>query len=349
MVWNGRPWHVSGLNLVLRRWEPFFDPYSATIQRIDQWVKITRLPLELWEEETLKQLLQDVGLFIKVDEITLNRSKGKFARVCLNIDITKPLRGSLFLPIPIQLRPLEVPISYEGLHEVCAWCGSNAHDLDAYPETPKGPIEVIVEKFGAAKIQYDSKSCPMPISSPIPITEKWVTVSPKKPGRSFTFSRRKSTFKFATVPASPSVKIVSNSLTPDPDAAGCLQSGGSGVLPAETSIMAHLADYGPPMVLAAATVVDAAPAEPVVGTDAPSGTPLTAVSGPRAVDRLSPSSPHLCHSSPASPITGSALEDEDVDMFLNLEPDEEVQLSPESIKKRKFEVGEASFPSHSPN
>ena len=49
LVWNGRPWHVSGLNLVLRRWEPFFDPYSATIQRIDQWVKITRLPLELWD------------------------------------------------------------------------------------------------------------------------------------------------------------------------------------------------------------------------------------------------------------------------------------------------------------
>ena len=81
LVWNGRLWHVSGLNLVLRRWEPFFDPYSATIQRIDQWVKITRLPLELWEEESLKHLLKDVGHYLKVDDITLNRSKGKFARV----------------------------------------------------------------------------------------------------------------------------------------------------------------------------------------------------------------------------------------------------------------------------
>ena len=53
--------------------------FFATIQRIDQSVKITRLPLELWEEETLKQLLQDIGQFIKVDDITLNRSKDKFA------------------------------------------------------------------------------------------------------------------------------------------------------------------------------------------------------------------------------------------------------------------------------
>ena len=352
LVWNGRPWHISGLNLVLRRWEPFFNPYSATIQRIDQWVKITRLPLELWEEESLKQLLQDVGHFIKVDDITLNRSKGKFARVCLNIDITKPLRGSLFLPIPNQPRHLEVPISYEGLHEVCAWCESNAHDLDACPETPKGPIEVIVEKFGATKIQNESYSCPMPISSPISITEKWVTVSPKKRGRSFPFSRRKSTSKLASAPTSPSVKIVSNCLSPTHVDDVYINSDGQGILPcppAVEGVVAHNAGSAPPMVLAATTAAAAAPAEPVVGAAALSGISQPAAPAPSALDRLSPSSPHHFLSSPASPLTGSALEDEDVDMFLNLEPDDEVQLSPESANKRKLEMGEASSPSHSTN
>jgi len=172
LVGNGRTWHVSGLNLVLRRWEPFFDPFSATIQRIDQWVKITCLPLELWEEETLKQLLQNVGQFIRVDDITLSRSKGKFARVCINIDITKPLRRSLFIPVLNQPRPLEVPISYEGLHEVCAMCGSDAHELEVCPETPKGPIEVIVEKFGAMKIHNDSDRGHKSASLSSPPTEK---------------------------------------------------------------------------------------------------------------------------------------------------------------------------------
>ena len=96
-------------------------------------MKITWLPLELWEEETLQHLLKDVGQFLKVDDITLNHSKGKYARVCLNIDISKPLRGSLFIPIPNQPYPLEVSISYEGLHEVCAMCGSVAHVLEACP------------------------------------------------------------------------------------------------------------------------------------------------------------------------------------------------------------------------
>jgi len=211
LVWNGQPWHVSGLNLVLRQWEPFFDPFSTTIQRIDQWIKITRLPLELWEEETLKQLLQNVGQFIKVDDITLNHSKGKFARVCINIDITKPLRGSLFIPIPNQPRPLEVPISYEGLHEVYAMYGSDAHELEACPETPKGPIEVIVKKFGAMKIHNESDLGHKYAPSSSPPTEKWVTVAPKKRGRPFPLPKRKSAPKVTVAPASPTVKLVSSS------------------------------------------------------------------------------------------------------------------------------------------
>jgi len=184
-----------------------------------------------------------------VDNITLNRSKGKFARICLNIDITKPLRGSLFLPIPNQPRPLEVPISYEGLHEVCAWCGSNAHDLDTCPETPKGPLEIIVEKFGATKIQNDSDSCPLPNASSQPVTEKWVTVSPKKRGRSLTFPRRKSSSKFGPTPASPIVKIVSKSPSSAPDNAGCITVEDSDVPPGpppEAGVTAHQSDVVPP-------------------------------------------------------------------------------------------------------
>jgi len=199
---------------VLQRWEPYFDPFSATIQKIDQWVKITRLPLELWEEETLKQLLKDVGQFIIVDDITLNRSEGKFARVCVNIDITKPLRGSLFIPVPNQNTPLEVPISYEGLYEVCAVCGSDAHNLEACPQTPKSPLEVIVEKFEATKLQNDSDQCqPATALSSLP-TKKWVTVSPKKRGRSFPFAKKRAVSKPLIAPASHTVRIASNSSGP---------------------------------------------------------------------------------------------------------------------------------------
>lgn len=83
---------------------------------------------------------------VRVDHNTLLRQKEKFARVCLNIDISKPLPGTLRIPIPF--RELSIPLIYEGLHEVCAHCGSNAHSLDQCPKVPSLPkIEVVVEQF----------------------------------------------------------------------------------------------------------------------------------------------------------------------------------------------------------
>lgn len=150
-VWFNRPWFVKGLNLVLSAWKPYFDPYSATISRVDQWDRILRLPWEFWEQETLADILRNVGNMVCVDHNTLLRQKEKFTRVCLNIDISKPLPGTLRIPTPF--RELSIPLIYEGLHEVCALCESNAHSLDQCPKVPSFPkIEVIVEPFQSHRI-----------------------------------------------------------------------------------------------------------------------------------------------------------------------------------------------------
>jgi len=245
---------------------------------------------------------------------------------------------------------MEVPISYEGLHEVCALCGSNAHDLDACPETPKGPLEVIVEKFGATTLQNGSESCSKAVSSTAPITEKWVTVSPKKRGRSFPFPRKKSTSKFAVAPASPSVKIVSNCSSPTHAAGVSTKAGGPSILPtspAAEGAAASPVDPASQIVPAAATDAEVAQAEPLVGAAGPSSLSPPIAPAPSALIRHSPNSPQQFISSPNSLLAGTDMEDEDVAMFLNLEQDDEVQLSSESTKKRRLEMGEASSPSYS--
>ena len=62
-----------------------------------------------------------------------------------------------------------------------------------------------------------------------------------------------------------------------------------------------------------------------------------------------PTGSRVFGSSPASPLEGSDLDDEDVTMFLNLENEDDVQLSSESTKKRRLEEGDVSSPSHSAN
>ena len=245
---------------------------------------------------------------------------------------------------------MELPISYEGLHEVCALCGSNAHDLDACPKTPKGPLEVIVEKFGATTLQTGSDSCSKAVSSTVPLTEKWVTVSPKKRGRSFHFSRKKSTSKFASAPWPPSVKIISTCSSPSHADGVSTKAGGPGILPtppAAEGVAAFPVDSAAHLVPAAATEAAVAQAEPLVGVADPSSFSPPIAPAPSDLLKRAPTSPQQFISSPNSALAGTDMEDEDIAMFLNLEQDDDVQLSSESTKKRRLEMGEASSPSYS--
>lgn len=67
LVWRERPWFVQGLNLVLRPWEPFFDAYTTEITRVDQWIRIPRLPMELWHDKYLRIILKDISEVVKID------------------------------------------------------------------------------------------------------------------------------------------------------------------------------------------------------------------------------------------------------------------------------------------
>lgn len=53
----------------------------------------------------------------KVDNTTLSASRGKFARVCVEIDLNKPLKSGY------TLRNRHWKIQYEGLQVVCFHCG----------------------------------------------------------------------------------------------------------------------------------------------------------------------------------------------------------------------------------
>ena len=143
---------MSGLNLVLKTGVPMCDPCSAKITYLDKWTTISRLPQEYWEGNLLAPLLSGVGVFLKADEYTLTGVKGNFVCVCLNVDVTKLLRGTLIIPSSDAL-----PISYE----VSAICGSTAHALEACPDSPKNVFEMVVEKFGAATLQAESVSSPL--------------------------------------------------------------------------------------------------------------------------------------------------------------------------------------------
>ena len=95
LVFDQRPWYVNGLNFVPIPWISFFEPYNPQITGVDQWIRIPRLPRELWETKYIVELLKCVSSVVHINWNTLLLLKGKFARVSINIDVTKPLPRSI--------------------------------------------------------------------------------------------------------------------------------------------------------------------------------------------------------------------------------------------------------------
>lgn len=91
-IFEQRPWFVQGLNFVLLPWRPFSSNPSLTRLLLLTRVKIPFLPNEYWSYESLSNICSSIDTLLKLNSYTLdNDAKAQFARVCVNIDITKPV------------------------------------------------------------------------------------------------------------------------------------------------------------------------------------------------------------------------------------------------------------------
>ncbi|KAM2870174.1 hypothetical protein FF1_017991 [Malus domestica] len=120
-VLTGGPWVISGQYLVIHKWKPGFDANSSKITRTAVWVKILRIQAEFLDVWALKRIGSFLGKALKIDALTLARARGKFARICIELDLTKPLEAY------VQLNGAWFNLEYEGLPDICFKCEVYGH------------------------------------------------------------------------------------------------------------------------------------------------------------------------------------------------------------------------------
>lgn len=54
-------------------------------------MQLHNLPVELWEGETLETIVGHFGTLLKVDDFATSLSRSKYARICVEIDLSKLL------------------------------------------------------------------------------------------------------------------------------------------------------------------------------------------------------------------------------------------------------------------
>jgi hypothetical protein len=115
------PWMLFDHYLAVARWTPDFASPQAKVEKTLVWIRFPGLNLLYYDESVLLGLASVVGTPIKVDNNTLKVERGRFARICVEIDLTLPVVGK------VNVNGHWYKVQYEGLHIICGNCGCYGH------------------------------------------------------------------------------------------------------------------------------------------------------------------------------------------------------------------------------
>ncbi|KAL0002748.1 hypothetical protein SO802_016529 [Lithocarpus litseifolius] len=187
LVLDKGPWFIGEHFLSIRPWVPNFRPCSVDVSSIAVWVRLNELPIEYYQVEALKEIGSTIGKVLRIDTHTALEARGRYARICVQIDVEKPLITALLIG------NFEQPVIYEGIHKLCFSCGRIGHRKEVCPHTIRSvqpPIKE--EEEGVDKVQgspserHDAESAEDKKSGPSTTEDNtygpWMVVTRKRNG-----------------------------------------------------------------------------------------------------------------------------------------------------------------------
>jgi hypothetical protein len=120
-VMDGGPWMMFDYYLTVQEWSQEFASPTAKVENTMVWIRFSGLNLFYYDESMLMALASAVGRPIKVDTNTLDVTRGRYARVCVEVNLNKPVVGKVWM------RNHWYKVEYEGLHRICTLCGCYGH------------------------------------------------------------------------------------------------------------------------------------------------------------------------------------------------------------------------------
>ncbi|CAN1125434.1 hypothetical protein LINPERHAP1_LOCUS10832 [Linum perenne] len=130
------PWKIYDYYISVARWTPQFNE-EEPLEKILTWVRLPRLPIHYFNQLAVTRIGNHIGRTVRLDLATTEGARGRYARVCVEVDISKPLIGKFMIEDRTFL------VEYESLENICHHCGIYGHKIDNCSErvVPQSDLE----------------------------------------------------------------------------------------------------------------------------------------------------------------------------------------------------------------
>ena len=81
--------------LTIKPWEPYFKASDAKLTSVAVWVRLPELSIEFYDASVLKEIGSVIGPVLHIDSCMASETRGGYARLCVQLDLDKPLISSI--------------------------------------------------------------------------------------------------------------------------------------------------------------------------------------------------------------------------------------------------------------
>ena len=159
-VWAAGTMNLKSGVLRLFEWSKDFNMHTQRNTNTQVWIQLLELPQEYWVERTLREIASVVGTPLLIDNATTKRLFGHYARILVDMDLSRKLFHEIVVEREGFAFTLEV--AYERLPNFCTHCLSIGHNVTVcrrlYPRkdttTPKEQIAQGKKQVPATKTTW---------------------------------------------------------------------------------------------------------------------------------------------------------------------------------------------------
>ncbi|XP_058774196.1 uncharacterized protein LOC131648458 [Vicia villosa] len=124
------PYFIYGKPLFLKYWTIDFELKADLLRVLPLWITLPNLPLHLWGKKSISKITSAIGMPITTDECTARKLRISYARVLVEVDITKPAKESVTIK-DHNGREWVQRVEYEWRPKYCHQCLKIGHDCEA--------------------------------------------------------------------------------------------------------------------------------------------------------------------------------------------------------------------------